>query len=60
MKVETMFVVIVGILVIGILELVALANGINGVALAGAIAAVTAIITATFTFIITKAKVSKG
>ena len=57
MKIETMFVVLTGMLIIGALELLAMANGINGVALAGAVAAITAIITGTFTFIITKAKV---
>ncbi len=59
MRIETMFIVIVGMLIIGALELLATMNGINGVALAGAVAAITAIITATFTYLITKAKVNK-
>ena len=59
MKVETMFIVITGIIAIAFLEGLAIANGINGVGLAGAVAAITAIITGTFTYLITKAKVKK-
>ena len=59
MKIETMFIVITGIVCISFLECLAMVNGINGVALAGAVAAIAAIITGTFTYLITKAKIKR-
>ncbi len=60
MRIETMLIIITGIVCITVLEVVAIANGINGVAFAGAIAAISVILTGTFTFLITKAKIKKG
>jgi len=60
MKIELMFVIITGLLIIGILEVVAMAIGMNGVCLSTSVGAIAAIITGTFTFLITKAKIKKG
>jgi len=59
MKVELMLVIITGIIAIAFLECLAMANGMNGVALAGAVGAIAAIITGTFTYLITKQKIQK-
>lgn len=59
MKIELMFVIVTGMICIAALECVAMANGINGMALAGAIGAIGTIIGGTFTYLITKIKAKK-
>lgn len=59
-RVELMIVVVTGIIAIAFLVGLAMANGIDGLVLAGGIGAISAIVGGTFTYLLNKIKAKKN